>query len=204
MSESASTSVDSLGFDPASLSKSVLNAMRAGLGVIGLAAVVLGAVLVANPAGTAKFLVTVAGIYFVISGVVHVGLGIFSREVGAGYRLVNLFFGLLLVASGVYALKNLIAASVVSAFIVAVLIGVSWIIEGVMTLVAAGRGAVSKWAFLTGFISIVAGIVVLVLPITSMVLIIVITGIFLIITGIGAILQAFTLGKTATAVQADA
>jgi len=199
---SASPHVDQLGFDPAALSASTLNGIRVGLGAIGASALVLGIMLVAWPAATWKVVAVVAAIYFVISGLIHLAMGVFSREVGVGFRLANMVFGLLLLLGGVFALRNSLAAAVMVGLTVAIMVGISWIVEGVLTLVAVGGGKASRWALVTGLLSVVAGIVVLSMPLSSVVLLTVFTGVFLMITGVGAIMQAFTLRKADAVAQA--
>jgi uncharacterized membrane protein HdeD (DUF308 family) len=189
--------IDAMAFDPAALSAKALNAIRASVGVLGVVSLAIGIALIAWPGKTLVVLAALTGAYFLLAGVVRVGLGVFSREVSAGYRTLTIILGLVLVLGGVVALKNLTAATAVLTLIVVVLVGVGWIIEGVVALVAAGRGAASKWAYALGVFSIIAGIVVIAVPAWSAVAFVIVAGVFFVLLGLLAVIQAFTLGKDA-------
>jgi uncharacterized membrane protein HdeD (DUF308 family) len=196
MASQSSTTVDTLGFDPAALSPSALSAVRTAIGITGFFALLAGIALVAWPVKSLVVLGAFTGAYFVLSGIARVALGLFGREVSAGFRVLSIVMGLVLVLAGVVALKNLAAATAVLVLILALSIGIGWIAEGVLAIVAAGRGKASKWALLGGLLSIVAGIVVIAVPGWSVLWFVIISGAVLIVAGSAAIAQAFTLGKT--------
>ena len=195
MASSSTTSIDTLGFDPEELSKNGLNAIRASIGILGILGVLIGIALIAWPGKSWVVVAALFGVYFVIAGIVRVALGIFSREVGAGYRILNLIFGIVLLAGGVLLLRNLVEGSIVLGIGLAVVIGIGWIVQGILSFVAVGKGRSSGWGIASGVIGILAGLVVLAVPGWSLAWLAVITGIILLILGIGGIVQAFTLGN---------
>lgn len=199
MASSTTYQVDTLGFDPDELSKNGLNAIRAAIGILGVLGVVLGLALVVWPGKSLVVLAAIVGAYFVLAGVVRIALGIFSREVSGGFRVLNLLFGILLVLGGVIALRNLTASAAVLTLVTAILIGVGWIVQGIMAFIAVGKGKASGWAIAGGVIGVLAGIVVLAVPGWSVAWLVVITGVVLLIMGIFGIVQAFTLGRAKAA-----
>jgi uncharacterized membrane protein HdeD (DUF308 family) len=199
MASSTTYQVDTLGFDPDELSKNGLNAIRTAVGILGVLGVVLGLALVVWPGKSLVVLAAIVGAYFVLAGVVRIALGIFSREVSGGFRVLNLLFGILLVLGGVIALRNLTASAAVLTLVTAILIGVGWIVQGIMAFVAVGKGKASGWAIAGGVIGVLAGIVVLAVPGWSIAWLVIITGVVLLIMGIFGIVQAFTLGRSKAA-----
>jgi uncharacterized membrane protein HdeD (DUF308 family) len=199
MATSTTYQVDTLGFVPDELSKNGLNAIRAAVGILGILGVVLGLALVVWPGKSLVVLAAIVGAYFVLAGVVRIALGIFSREVSGGFRILNLLFGILLVLGGVIALRNLTASAAVLTLVTAILIGVGWIVQGIMAFIAVGKGKASGWAIAGGVIGVLAGIVVLAVPGWSVTWLVIITGVVLLIMGIFGIVQAFTLGRSKAA-----
>jgi uncharacterized membrane protein HdeD (DUF308 family) len=191
------SAVHDLSLDASGMTRSAINGIRAVIGISGAVAVVLGIVLLFWPAKTIEVLAVFLGIYFLIAGIMRIGMGIFSRGIGGGIRTLSIILGVLLVIAGVVALKNVSTAATVLVIFALAFIGVGWIIEGVMALVEAGRGVASGWAIAYGILSILAGLVVLFLPASSAVFLILFAAISLIVLGIIGIVRAFTFGRDA-------
>ncbi|MCI0155407.1 DUF308 domain-containing protein [Leifsonia shinshuensis] len=191
------SAVHDLSLDASEMTRSAINGIRAVLGISGAVAVILGVVLLFWPAKTIAVLAVFLGIYFVIAGIMRLGVGIFARGIGGGIRTLNIILGILLVIAGVVALKNVSTAATVLVIFALAFIGVGWIIEGVMALVESGRAASSGWAIAYGILSIIAGLVVLFLPASSAVFLILFAAIALIVLGIIGIVRAFTFGRDA-------
>ncbi len=127
------SAVHDLSLDASEMTRSAINGIRAVLGVSGAVAVILGVVLLFWPAKTIAVLAVFLGIYFVIAGIMRLGVGIFARGIGGGIRTLNIILGILLVIAGVVALKNVSTAATVLVIFALAFIGVGWIIEGVMS-----------------------------------------------------------------------
>jgi uncharacterized membrane protein HdeD (DUF308 family) len=112
-------------------------------------------------------------------------------------RTLNILLGVLLIVAGIIALKNVAATTAALLILVVAVIGVGWIIEGVLAIVESRGAPSSGWAITSGIISIIAGIVVLIIPGWSAVWLILMAGIVLIIVGILGIVRAFTFGRDA-------
>ncbi|WP_084128913.1 HdeD family acid-resistance protein [Demequina sp. NBRC 110055] len=186
---------DGLEIDPEKMARSAVNAARTMLGVLGALGVIIGIAMLVWPGKSLVVAATFAGIFFVITGVVRTSIGIFTRDVSSGFRLLNIILGLFLLLGGIVALKNLTAAAEVLTVITVVLIGMGWLIEGVATLAQAGRGKTSGMGYVRGAISIIAGLVVIIVPAWSALALVVMMGVTLVLIGIVGLMQAFALGK---------
>lgn len=189
------SAVRDLSLDASEMTRSAINGIRAVLGISGGVAVVLGAVLLFWPAKTISVLAVFLGLYFLVAGIMRLGVGIFSRGIGGGIRTLNIILGILLVLLGIVALKDVSTAAAVLVIFALAFIGVGWIVEGVMALVEAGRVRSSGWAIAYGVLSIIAGLVVLFLPASSAVFLVLFAAIALIVLGIIGIVRAFTFGR---------
>lgn len=189
-----STSHD-FAIDATKLAKSAINGIRVAFGIGGVVALILGILLLVWPEKSLGAVAIILGIYFLIGGVVRLALGIFSKGISGGMRTLDILLGILLIIAGIIVLKNVAASAAALLILVVAVIGVGWIIEGVLSIVES-RGAPSAgWAITSGIISIIAGIVVLVVPGWSAVWLVIVTGIVLIVLGIVGIVRAFTFGR---------
>jgi uncharacterized membrane protein HdeD (DUF308 family) len=179
------------------LSKSAINGIRLAFGIGGIVALILGIILLVWPAKTLGVVAIFLGIYFLVAGVIRLAMGIFSKGISGGMRTLDILLGVLLIVAGVIALKNVAATTAALLILIVAVIGVGWIIEGVLAIVESRGAPSSGWAITSGVISIIAGIVVLVIPGWSAVWLILMAGIVLIIVGILGIVRAFTFGREA-------
>ncbi|WP_062077937.1 HdeD family acid-resistance protein [Demequina globuliformis] len=186
---------DELGFDPAQMTRNAINVARVTMGVLGAVGIAIGIALLVWPGKSLEVVAVFAGIFFVISGAVRTAVGIFSRDVATGARILNMIVGLLLLLGGIVMLKNLTAAAGVLTVITVILIGLGWVIEGVATLAQAGRAKSSSMAYVRGVIGLVAGIVLIVVPTWSALALVLMTGITFLLIGIVGVVQAFALGR---------
>ncbi|GAA1783615.1 HdeD family acid-resistance protein [Agromyces lapidis] len=185
--------------DSEELSKSAINTVRATLGISGAVALIVGILITFWPKDSAVVLTAILAVYFLIAGIAYLGLGIFSKGISGGARALDIILGLLFIVGAVLAFANLGATTAFLAVFIAILIGVLWIVEGVVALVQVGDAPSKGWAIFFGLLSIVAGIVLLFSPIWGAVVLFIIVGISLIVLGIVQIVRAFTFGRGATA-----
>ena len=188
----------SFSVDAAELSKSSINTIRATLGISGVVALIIGVLITFWPERSAVVLTTILAIYLIIAGLAYLGMGIFSKGISGGARALDLILGILFIVGAIIAFANLAQTTAVLAIFIAVLIGVLWIVEGVVTLAQLGDAPSKGWAIFFGLLSIVAGIVVLFSPLWAAELLFIIAGIALIVLGIVQIVRAFTFGRGVT------
>ena len=147
------------------------------------------------PGATLKVAAIALGAYFVVSGVVRIVTAIVELGLPGGWRVLDILIGLMLAVGGVAMLKNAALSGATLAVLVTMVVGLGWMLEGVMALVESWRMPSSAWAVIYALLSIVAGFIVLFSPISSTTWLILFGGCALVAIGIVAIVRAFTFGK---------
>ena len=194
-SPQSNTVFAAFSLDSAELSKSAINTVRTALGVSGAVALIVGILITFWPKNSLLVITVILGIYFIIAGIAYAGLGIFSKGISGGARALDIILGVLFVIGGVIALANVQATAEVLAVFFGILIGILWIVEGIVTLVQSGDAPSRGWAIFFGILSVVAGIVLLFSPLWGAIVLFIIAGISLIVLGIVQIVRAFTFGR---------
>lgn len=182
-----------LTIDPMRLSKSEITGVRVAIALSGLVAIVVGILILVSPTATLSVIAVLFGLYFLITGVVRVARGFLTVGASAGVRILAILLGVLLIIAGIVIIRNPLNSLV----ILAMVIGISWIIEGIAALVETSRDSSRWFGILFGIVSVIAGIVVLLAPVESISVLVVIGGIFLLVSGVVQIVQAFTFGRAA-------
>lgn len=109
--------------------------------------------------------------------------------------MLDILIGVLLTVGGVIVLKNAALSGATLAVLITMVVGLGWMMEGVMALVESWRMPSSGWAVVYALLSIVAGFIVLFSPVSSTAWLILFGGCALIVLGVVAIVRAFTFGK---------
>lgn len=178
-----------------SLAKAEVNGIRTALGIGGVLSVIVGILILVWPGKTAAVVVIFLAVYAVIAGLAYAGLGIFSKDKGGWSRLGHILLGVLFVIAGVLAMFSPLLFAAWLALFIGILVGIMWIIEGVVSLSTLGDAASKGWTIFFAILSIVAGIVVLFSPIWGAVVLWWLLGISAIVLGLLNIVRAFTFGK---------
>jgi uncharacterized membrane protein HdeD (DUF308 family) len=154
--------------------------------VIAIIGALLGLIGLIFPEATLLTIAIIFGSYLVASGLFRILSAVIADNYQPPMRWMSAVMGLFIVVTGVLVLANPFDSYVV----LAIFIGVGWIIEGLIDLVAGIRGAIHpRWfGYLSGIISIAAGVVMFVLPATSIPLLVQIGSIFLIIVSLTTLL----------------
>lgn len=177
------------------LPKKAKNAIRGTYAILGIAAIILGLALLIWPGATLKVAAIALGAYFVVSGVVRIVTAIVELGLPGGWRVLDILIGLMLAVGGVVTLKNAALSGATLAVLITMVVGLGWMLEGVMALVESWRIPSSAWAVIYALLSIIAGFIVLFSPISSTTWLILFGGCALVVIGIVAIVRAFTFGK---------
>jgi uncharacterized membrane protein HdeD (DUF308 family) len=166
---------------------------------IGVLTLILGIIVTFRPSGSLNVIAVLLGILAIVSGIFHL-VRMFDRN--EQHRVWQGIAGLLFVVIGVVLIRhlNLTVAAI------GLLIGISWIVQGIASLIAAFSGASSGrvWWGVFGAISLIAGIVVTASPINSVTVLAVLLGIWFIIMGVFEISLAFILRHALSSAQAQA
>ena len=181
-----------------------IRSVRIFLLISGALALIAGVVLLIWPGKTAVLVTGVIASYLIIAGLLYIGLGIFSGTDGGWARAGHVGLGLLYVAAGVIAFANLAAATVNLALVVAIFIGISWLIDGIVALSLLSHSKTKAWTVLYALLGIVAGITVILSPLYAATVLWMILGITLVVLGVGQIVRAITMRKLEPIAPVDA
>ena len=156
-----------------------------------IAALVIGILVLVWPQSTVGILAVLLGIYFVILGIIRVVQGITDKELNGGGRVANLIIGGLILAAGVVVVRNPFETAV---FIV-LLVGISWIFEGIATLVDTARGRGNGASIVIGILIALAGVLVVLFADGVTVAYAIFFGITLIVVAILDLALLITVGR---------
>jgi len=160
---------------------------RTGSAVFGVAAVLVGGVLLFNPFAAVRTLALLVGLALVIGGCLEVALGWDS-----GHRARAIVLGAVLVVGG------LLAAfwPGVTVWTLAVLTGLSWIVHGIGRIVVAfaGRAELPGWGWLVvaGALDMLVGILVLAWPEATVLVLSLLLGAQILVFGLLLLVAAFS------------
>src|ERR687886_162946 len=160
----------------------------------GVAAVIIGLLLLTSPGITLFALVQVTGFFWLVGGILRL-VSIFVDSSSWGWKLLG---GVLGVLAGIVVLQHPLWSTLLLPAVYVVILGVEGIILGGASLVMAFQGG--GWGMgILGALSIVLGIVLLLNPLFIGVAILpIVLGAFSLVGGIGAIVGAFALRRGST------
>ena len=160
----------------------------------GIAALIIGLLLMTQPIVTTVTLVYFIGWWWLISGIFEIGT-LFVDRTAWGWRL---FTGLLSILAGGYIIAAPLIGAVVVVGVATLLLGINGMIIGVVDIIKAFQGAGwGKGAL--GVLSFVLGAVIAFNFTTFMAALPWVWGLFAIVFGIAAIVMAFQARKTPAA-----
>ncbi|MEI8051173.1 MAG: DUF308 domain-containing protein [Actinomycetes bacterium] len=155
----------------------------------GLITMVLGVILAFHPSKSLDVIAVFIGILLILSGLFHFVRALDHDE---QHRAWVGIAGLLEVVIGVVMIRHL----GLSYAIVGLLVGVTWIVQGIVALmggILSGAGSSRLWAIVFGLISIVAGVVVVSAPENSLTFLATLLGVWFIIMGVLQLLSGLFL-----------
>ena len=163
---------------------------------VGVVTAILGLIIALHPGGSLNVIAVLLGVLLVVSGIFNLVRMLDRSE---AHRVWLGIAGLLLVVIGVVLIRHLD----LTVALVGLVIGISWIVQGLAALVTAfsgERGERRGWWIFFGLIGLIAGIVVVAVPTTSVTVLAVLVGIWFIVTGlteiVGGLMQRHAAGKS--------
>src|SRR5215831_9257574 len=129
----------------------------------GLAGIVLGIMLLTEPAATIVALTTFFGFYWLITGVlslVHVFVG------RASHRVWSLLSGILGILAGLLVLRHPLLAAVTVPTVLIIILGAQGLVMGILEIIGGIKGG-GIGSFVLGAINILVGLVLLSSPLTA-------------------------------------
>lgn len=184
-------------FDQEPLPSSVLARSWQAALLLGVLTVILGVTVSLHPSGSLNLLAVLVGILMILSGIFNL-IRVFDPE--ESHRVWLGVAGLLFVALGVYLIRHLH----VTIAVIGLIVGITWIIQGLVALIGGMSGRVREgkgWWIAFGVISLLAGIVVAAAPVTSLNVLAVLLGIWFIVMGVFEIIGGFTLRHSVRSVE---
>lgn len=156
----------------------------------GIAAIILGLLLLSAPAMTTATLVVFLGIYWLVAGIVSI-VTIFTRKDKKGWGW-SLFLGILGIIAGILVLQHPLWSTFLVPAVLVIVLAVDGLIIGVMGLIQGFTGG-GAGPIILGILSIIFGVILLAEPMLAALGLPLVMGIFAIIGGIVAIVQAFRM-----------
>jgi uncharacterized membrane protein HdeD (DUF308 family) len=161
--------------------------------IIGVVTLILGIIVTFHPGGSLNVVAVLLGIAAIVSGIFHL-VRIFGR--GEEHRVWSGIVGLVFIVIGVVLIRHLH----LTLALVGLYVGLVWIVQGVVALVAAFAGGSREgrgWWIFFGAISVIAGIVVVSAPVDSVTVLAVLLGIWFIVMGIIEIIGGLMIRRAA-------
>ncbi|HEX3647095.1 MAG TPA: HdeD family acid-resistance protein [Pseudonocardiaceae bacterium] len=154
------------------------NATWPVLPVVGVAAIVMGVLVLVWPGPSLLVVGVLFGIYLLVTGVFEI-VEAFAPHVPGSMRALNLIAGALSVVLGLICFRGAAESLLLLAF----WIGFGWLLRGT-SLVAVGISARRGWLVFVGAVTILGGIVLVVSPATSILTLTLLAGIWLVVIGV--------------------
>ena len=158
----------------------------------GIAALILGLLLITNTAITLITLVIFIGIYWLIDGVFSiVRIFLSGSEVHWGWLLAK---GILGILAGLYVVRHPLWATLLVPTVLVFILGIQGVIMGGISLFQAFKGG--GWGVgILGAINIIFGLILLFNAFLAATVLPLVVGIFALVGGVVAIVQAFRIRK---------
>jgi uncharacterized membrane protein HdeD (DUF308 family) len=164
--------------------------------VAAIGMIAVGILLLVWPGATLIVVAILIGAALIVTGLLRLVEGITARGESGGMRAADIVIGILAVIVGLYALKH----HALTVLVLALVVGVLWIVHGIGDLVVAasmGKAPGRGLRVITGLASLAAGLVILFWPGISLILLLTILGAWLLFYGLMLAILAFRLRKDA-------
>lgn len=161
----------------------------------GLAAVVVGVLLLAWPKATLAIVAVLIGASLIVVGLLRLIDGFTAHDASGGRRVAHVVIGLLAVIVGLYAIRHYH----VTIAVLAIIVGLFWVLHGLADVaigIFSGPFPGRWFTVLAGVLSVFAGMIVLFWPTISLTVLVAVIGIWLIVYGILMAITAFGLRRS--------
>src|ERR1700729_586253 len=169
--------MSSVDYDVQPAPSSVLAASWLATLVLGVLTLILGIIVSFHPTGSLNVVAVLLGILMILSGIFHL-IRVFDRR--EAHRIWLGIAGLLFIVIGVVLIRHLHLTRA----IIGLVIGITWIVQGVTALIGGISGGVREgraWWIFFGIVSLAAGIVVVAPPASSVNVLATLLGIWFIV-----------------------
>ena len=153
----------------------------------GFAGIILGLMLVTEPAATVLTLTTFLGFYWLILGMLALVQVFVDRDTPWFWSLLS---GLVGILAGVLVLRHPLLAAITVPTLIVLILGIQGLAMGVLEIIAAFSGG-GVGPFILGAINVVVGILLISSPVAAALPVPIVFGVLLLIQGVGLIILAF-------------
>jgi uncharacterized membrane protein HdeD (DUF308 family) len=153
----------------------------------GIAAIVLGLMLITAPGATLVVMVTFLGFYWLIEGILSLVHIFVDRSVPWVWSLL---IGIVGIAAGILVVRHPLLAALTVPTVLVIILGVQGLIMGVFEIIAGFTGG-GIGSFILGVINLLIGALLLSSPATAALAVPLVFGVILLVEGIGLIIWAF-------------
>lgn len=169
--------------------------IRSGLALSGVIAAVAGLLILVAPQKTAAVLAGIVAIYAIVVGISYLATAATGSSLGAGSRIWHVVLGIVFIIAGIFAFSNLSETIIGLATFAAIVLGATWIFEGIVALTTLRLSGTKVWTVAYAILSVVAGVVLIVSPLTSAALLWVFLGVSLLVMGIVQTVRALAFSR---------
>jgi uncharacterized membrane protein HdeD (DUF308 family) len=153
----------------------------------GLAGIVLGIMLLTEPAATLIALTTFLGFYWLITGVLALVQVFVDRSTPWVWSLLS---GIVGIVAGLFVLRHPLLAALTVPTVLIIILGVQGLIMGVLEIIGAFKGG-GIGSFILGIINVLVGLILLSSPVLAAFAFPIVFGVLLLVQGVGLIIWAF-------------
>src|SRR6516164_7440415 len=157
--------------------------------IVGALTLILGLIVALPPSTSVNVIAVLLGILMILSGIFHL-IRVFDPQ--EAHRVWLGIAGLLFIVIGVILIRHLH----LTRSIIGLVIGITWIVQGLTALIGGISGGVREgraWWIIFGVVSLIAGIVVVSAPASSLDVLATLLGIWFVIMGIFEIIGGFLI-----------
>lgn len=169
--------------------------LRQMVGLDGLLSLIFGLLVMFWPNRTAAVVTILVGIAFIAIGLSYVSSITNHDDESAWARLGSLLIGAIYLVAGVFIFINLYVATAYLFMIVGLLVGMTWVIEAIVTFASLKYYDRKGWAIFSGIISLIGGFVFLFAPIIGAAVLWSLLGLSLTILGVIKLIQYMTWSR---------
>jgi uncharacterized membrane protein HdeD (DUF308 family) len=153
----------------------------------GVAAIILGLMLVTDPGATTVALVAFLGFYWLIMGVLALVRAFIDRAVP---WIWSLLIGIIGILAGLAVVKHPLLAAIAVPTTIVIILGVQGLIMGVLEIISAFRGG-GIGSFILGAFYVLVALLLLGSPIAAALAVPLVFGVLLLVEGIALLILAF-------------
>jgi uncharacterized membrane protein HdeD (DUF308 family) len=157
--------------------------------VLGALTLILGLIVSLHPSGSVNVIAVLLGVLAILSGIFHL-IRVFDPQ--EPHRVWLGIAGLLFIVIGVILIRHLHLTRA----IIGLIIGITWIVQGLAALIGGISGGVREgraWWIIFGAASLIAGIAVVVTPASSLNVLATLVGIWFMVMGVFEIIGGLLL-----------